>query len=625
MSRGRARAKPFLAQLMQNGSSDSSSASGSSGGGTGGSGARGATTGGNGSVITASNGTTFTYINEFGGYWIDDPKDPFNNDARPNSWTPPLNTSWDFVNDRIYGVNLGGLFVLEPFITPGLFQRYPNSTDEFSLSQDMRLDTANGGIGQLEDHYKTFITEPDIAEIAGAGLNWIRVPIGFWAIETYDGETFLEGTSWQYFLQILKWARKYGLRVLLDFHALPGSQNGLNHSGRLSPVNFMNGNMGLANAQRALYYIRVFTEFISQPEYRDLIPVFGIVNEALVGVIGFEQITSFYLEAHDMIRNITGHGAGNGPYIAIHDGFQGLKVWEGFLAGSDRIILDQHPYLGFGAVLTDPINVPSENGLAGGIWPKEACDSWGPQTNTSRQNFGVTITGEFSDTFNDCGTYVRGVGTNSTNPQCPEYNDYKNYNDTMKQGLTNFITAEYSAFNDWFFWTWKIGEASSGEIEAPLWSYQLGLREGWIPKDPRGFEGVCASLGSAPNVWNETYQPWQTGATTSTIAAASSSSFAFPPSLSGIGVPMTLLPTYTATAAVTTLPVPTFTAAPASITSAVKGWFDTKDTAGGITPVAGCTYPDEYNGIFSVTPTAPCTGPTDGAAAATPAPATGPA
>lgn len=108
-------------------------------------------------MITASNGTTFTYINEFGGYWIDDPKDPFNNDARPNSWTPPLNTSWDFVNDRIYGVNLGGLFVLEPFITPGLFQRYPNSTDEFSLSQDMRLDTANGGIGQLEDHYKTFI------------------------------------------------------------------------------------------------------------------------------------------------------------------------------------------------------------------------------------------------------------------------------------------------------------------------------------------------------------------------------------------------------------------------------------------------------------------------------------
>lgn len=71
--------------------------------------------------------------------------------------------------------------------------------------------------------------------------------------------------------------------------------------------------MGLANAQRTLYYLRVITEFISQPEYRDLIPIFGIVNEALVGIIGVDSITSFYLEAHDMMRNITGLGQGHGP------------------------------------------------------------------------------------------------------------------------------------------------------------------------------------------------------------------------------------------------------------------------------------------------------------------------
>jgi hypothetical protein len=88
---------------------------------------------------------------------VDDPSDPFNNNAQPNSWTPPLNTTWDWATDRIAGVSLGGLFVLEPFITPGIFQRYPNATDEWSLSEDMRLDTANGGIGQLEEHYATFI------------------------------------------------------------------------------------------------------------------------------------------------------------------------------------------------------------------------------------------------------------------------------------------------------------------------------------------------------------------------------------------------------------------------------------------------------------------------------------
>lgn len=59
--------------------------------------------------------------------------------------------------DRIYGVNLGGLFVLEPFISPELFQRYPGAVDEFTLSQAMAADQAKGGLSQLEQHYATFI------------------------------------------------------------------------------------------------------------------------------------------------------------------------------------------------------------------------------------------------------------------------------------------------------------------------------------------------------------------------------------------------------------------------------------------------------------------------------------
>jgi glucan 1,3-beta-glucosidase len=71
--------------------------------------------------------------------------------------------------------------------------------------------------------------------------------------------------------------------------------------------------MGIANAERALYYIRVLAEFISQPAYQNLIPIFGIMNEPLLGLIGRAPMTSFYLRAHDMIRNITGYGEGHGP------------------------------------------------------------------------------------------------------------------------------------------------------------------------------------------------------------------------------------------------------------------------------------------------------------------------
>lgn len=54
-------------------------------------------------------------------------------------------------------VNLGGWFVLEPFISPALYQKYPTAVDEWTLSEAMAADTAGGGLDQLEEHYKTFI------------------------------------------------------------------------------------------------------------------------------------------------------------------------------------------------------------------------------------------------------------------------------------------------------------------------------------------------------------------------------------------------------------------------------------------------------------------------------------
>lgn len=53
--------------------------------------------------------------------------------------------------------------------------------------------------------------------------------------------------------------------------------------------------MGFANAQRMINYIRIFTEFITQPEYVNVVPMFGLVNEPLVGTIGIETLTSLYV------------------------------------------------------------------------------------------------------------------------------------------------------------------------------------------------------------------------------------------------------------------------------------------------------------------------------------------
>jgi hypothetical protein len=83
-----------------------------------------------------------------------------------------------------------------------------------------------------------------------------------------------------------------------------------------------------------------------------------------------------------MVRNITGIGAGNGAYIAIHDGFVGTASWAGFLPGSDRIVLDTHPYFAFDNLPNDS-PIATGTGLeAGGIWPLQACNAWGAGMNT---------------------------------------------------------------------------------------------------------------------------------------------------------------------------------------------------------------------------------------------------
>jgi hypothetical protein len=48
---------------------------------------------------------------------------------------------------------------------------------------------------------------------------------------------------------------------------------------------------------------------------------------------------SSYLYMHDSIRNTTGIGEGKGPYIAIHDGFEGLSNWAGYRESLSKIFL----------------------------------------------------------------------------------------------------------------------------------------------------------------------------------------------------------------------------------------------------------------------------------------------
>lgn len=142
-------------------------------------------------------------------------------------------------------------------------------------------------------------------------------------------------------------------------------------------------------------------------------------------------------------------------------------------------------------------------------------------------------------------------------------------------------------------------------MESPLWSYQLGLQNGWIPTDPRTSSGKCKALNAPQAPFAGTYSSWQTGgAGAGTIVAASISSFPWPPqTISGVsGDIYAALPTYTPTGTISTLP-------PAQLTPSVSdgnGWFNAQDTASAMVTVSGCSYPNAWDSSGAVAPTAVC-------------------
>lgn len=126
-------------------------------------------------------------------------------------------------------------------------------------------------------------------------------------------------------------------------------------------------------------------------------------------------------------------------------------------------------------------------------------------------------------------------------------------------------------------------------------------------------KGHCASLGVAQDApFDGTYQAYQTGGTggDGVINAADLAKYGqWPPTSIGLVDNAVLLPTYTATGQVPTLPTQTFPIPTAvTIADGGDGWFNAADTAKGLVTVAGCSYPNAWDATAVAGPTALCTG-----------------
>ena len=293
----------------------------------------------------------------------------WNDSTKANDNVPPLDKKWEYGKMPIRGVNVGGWLAIEPFITPSLFSSYKANqeiVDEWTLTKQLGPSSA---AQTLEKHYSQFISEQDFADIQAAGFDHVRIPYSYWAITTYPGDPYVPKISWRYLLRGIEYARKYGIRVNLDLHALPGSQNGWNHSGKQGVIGWLNGTDGSTNGQRSLDLHTQLATFFAQPRYANIITIYGLVNEPKMTELPVPAVVQWSTSAVNNVRK-----AGLNCTIAFGDGFLGLTKWQGQLQGIDGLVLDAHEYTIF-----DPnqISLNHEKKL------EYACSGWTGQMEQS--------------------------------------------------------------------------------------------------------------------------------------------------------------------------------------------------------------------------------------------------
>ncbi|OCH95383.1 glycoside hydrolase [Obba rivulosa] len=412
--------------------------------------------------------------------------------ASDGSGSPPPLAPFAYGQDVIRGVNLGGWFVLEPWITPSIFESTNNTdiVDEFTFGQLLDNETA---LSILQSHWETWYTEDDFVAMRAAGLNHVRIPVGYWSVPITSADTnsstsvspYVPG-AWPYVLQALNWAKNNSLHVIFDLHGAPGSQNGFDNSGqRTDTPEWANGN---ANISRTLDIIKFISENVG-----GMIDVLELLNEPAAYVSNIDAaLPQYWQQGYGVVRQ----AAGSDIQVMIEDGFLGVQSWENFLLypEAEGVIMDTHEYQIFNY---DQLGLSFQGHI------NASCQQAGSLASYAKSNL-YTIIGEWSTAVTDCAKWLngRGIGARWDGTWQPNQQVFGSC-DGWTGNMSTF-SAEYKTFlrqywevqvqmgeaiQGWVYWTWKAENADE-------WSYQKGLEGGWIPQDPTDlmYPDICSSL-----------------------------------------------------------------------------------------------------------------------------------
>ncbi|KAG9246241.1 putative glucan 1,3-beta-glucosidase [Calycina marina] len=358
-------------------------------------------------------------------------------------------------------------------MTPGVFSgAFNGAKDQYTF------DSIDGAADALEKHWSSYFTEADIQEIAKTGINALRIPIGYWAYNN-SGTPYQKGAE-EYMDKAIQWARKADMKVWVDCHGSPGSQNGFDNSGQAGDVNWQMG----WNMAHSIDVLKIMAKKYGAKKYADVVVGLELTNEPISwGANDNTKTMNWAKDAYHAVKKVAEN---KDMVIVMHDAFMGGQKWTDtaksvMTDGVKDFGVDTHMYQLF---------VGADNKLTQQEHIQKAC-GWSTQLKKANDVMPIFV-GEWSAATNICvksdGSTVGGTSCSDDGCQCQSAS-MDSWNNKMKEQVQRFVEAQLDTFeanaSGYFIWSAK---GPGG------WGFMNGIKAGVIPNPltTRKFPGQCS-------------------------------------------------------------------------------------------------------------------------------------